>query len=226
MTKKYDTVLSKSTLRRVFKKMGFTWRRVKKSLRSKRNQELFDKAKIEIDKLVKAHYDGKLKLFYFDQVGFSLNPSVPYAWQEKGKNIELPSQKGGHLNGIGMITPDNEFKSLIFDGKSDSELMIYCFEHFFKYKRKDQKYVVIIDNAPIHRSDEFQGKIEEWKKRNIEFYFLPPYSPELNIIEIVWRFVKNSWLDFKSYVSKQTLVDGVAEVFKNIGSKYRITFER
>ena len=204
--------------------MGLTWKRVKKSLKSKRDQEQFEKAKSEIDNLVNAHFSGDIKLFYFDQSGFSLNPTVPYAWQEVGKNIELPASKGGHLNAIGMITPDNEMKSLIFDGTMDSELLCYCFEEFFKYKRKDSKWVIIIDNAPIHTSDDFQIKLEEWEEKGVEFYFLPPYCPELNFIEIVWRFIKHSWISLDSYINKDSLVEGLSDVLKNIGGKYQITF--
>lgn len=224
LKKLYDLTISKSTLKRIFKSMGFSWRRAKKSLKSQRNQELFDKAKAEIDHLLDAHEQGRLKLFYFDQAGFSLDPTVPYAWQEKGKVIEIPAKRGGHINGIGMITPDNEFKSFLFDGKVDSELITSCFQEFFKYKRQDQKYVVIIDNAPIHKSDEFQEKIIEWNKKNIEFYFLPSYSPELNKIEILWRFIKHSWLPFESYENKESLFEGLTNVFKNIGGKYQVSF--
>lgn len=226
LKKDYDVTVSKSTLRRTIKGMGLTWRRVKKSLKHKRDQKLFDKAKKKIDVLVNAHYKGDIKLFFFDQSGFSLTPSVPYAWQEKGKTIELPSSKGGHVNAIGMMTPDNEFKSYIFDGTVDSELVTYCFDEFFKYKRNNQKWVIIIDNAPIHKSDEFQSKVEEWGKKNIEFYFLPSYCPELNKIEILWRFTKQTWLSFESYMNKKSLVKGLSDVFQNIGTKYRITFER
>ncbi|MDQ7090461.1 MAG: hypothetical protein Q9M50_07425 [Methylococcales bacterium] len=37
--------------------------------------------------------EGKINLYYFDGSGFSLNPSVPYAWQEKGAILELPSKR-------------------------------------------------------------------------------------------------------------------------------------
>lgn len=224
LKKNYDIVVSKSTLKRLFKKMGFTWRRVKKSLRSQRDQKRFDQAKSEIEALLNHHKQGKIKLFYFDQSGFSLDPTVPYAWQKKHDGIEVPAKRGGHINGIGMITPDNELKSFLFNGKVDAELTIDCLNEFFKHKRQSQKYVVIIDNAPIHKSDDFQEKVEGWKKKNIEFYFLPPYSPKLNKIEILWRFIKHSWLSFESYENKEALWKGLTDIFKNVGRKYQISF--
>jgi len=54
--------------------------------------------------------------------------------------------------------------------------------------------------------------------------FLPSYSPELNLIELLWRKIKYEWLPLDIYGSYQTMCDGLFEVLKEIGSKYRITF--
>ena len=48
-----------------------------------RSQESFEKAKIEIAALKEQHAAGKIDLQYFDASGFSLVPTVPYAWQKK-----------------------------------------------------------------------------------------------------------------------------------------------
>ena len=36
----------------------------------------------------------------------------------------------------------------------------------------------------------------KWVKRGLIIKYLPPYSPELNLIEILWRFMKYDWLPF------------------------------
>ena len=41
----------------------------------------------------------------------------------------------------------------------------------------------------------------EGKERKLTIYPIPPYSPELNIIEIVWRKIKYEWLPFSAYES-------------------------
>ncbi|MDR2810274.1 MAG: transposase [Tannerellaceae bacterium] len=35
-----------------------------------------------------------------------------------------------------------------------------------------------------------RSKIQQWLKQDLFIFFLPPYSPELNMIEILWRFIK------------------------------------
>ena len=55
-------------------------------------------------------------------------------------------------------------------------------------------------------------------------HYLPTYSPELNLIEILWRKIKYEWLPLNCYVNYQTLKKAVLEILKNFGSKHRITF--
>jgi len=50
-----------------------------------------------------------------------------------------------------------------------------------------KKSVVILENSPINKSNKFMAIIEEWKEQDVLIFFLPPYSPELNLIEILWR---------------------------------------
>jgi len=38
-----------------------------------------------------------------------------------------------------------------------------------------------------------RGQEEEWKKKGLSIFWLPTYSSELNIIEILWRLIKYSW---------------------------------
>ena len=70
----------------------------------------------------------------------------------------------------------------------------------------------------------FWDKESEWKEKGIEIFFLPTYSPQLNIIEILWRFMKYKWLDYKAYESYYTLVDAVENIIRNFGKEYTINF--
>lgn len=54
--------------------------------------------------------------------------------------------------------------------------------------------------------------------------YLLPYSPELNLIEILWRFIKYSWLPFSAYLDFAALKNALDAVLENVGIKYRITF--
>ncbi len=60
-----------------------------------------------------------------------------------------------------------------------------------KFSQKiDNKTVIILDQASIHTSNIFLDKLEEWKEKKLEIFWLPTSSPKLNLIEILGRFIK------------------------------------
>ena len=88
--------------------------------------------------------------------------------------------------------------------------MIVCIDKFCETLKK--KTVLVLDNSSIHRSNALLEKQEEWLELGLTLFFLPTYSPELNIIEILWRFIKYKWLDVKAYSSWKSLVEAVEEI--------------
>ena len=81
-----------------------------------------------------------------------------------------------------------------------------------------------MDRAPIHTSYAIQDKLEEWQQRSIEIFELPSYSPQLNLIEILWRFIKYEWIEVSAYQSWTSLVDYVETVLREFGDNYVINF--
>lgn len=61
-------------------------------------------------------------------------------------------------------------------------------------------------------------KISEWKQKDLLIFFLSPYSPELNLIEILWRRIKYQWLSFEAYLFFQNLKVRLSYVLNNFGS--------
>ena len=66
-------------------------------------------------------------------------------------------------------------------------MVIACIDAFFSTVHKPT--VIVTDQASLHTSDAIVDKQEEWKQRNITLFELPSYSPKLNLIEILWRFI-------------------------------------
>jgi len=109
------------------------------------------------------------------------------------------------------------------EGSVTTDIVIGCFDLFSETITK--KTVVIIDNAPIHTSQAFHKKMPSWKKKGLSLYFLPGYSPELNLIEILWRFIKYWWLPLSAYLNFTALVKAVENILVNVGTKYKIDFQ-
>ncbi len=214
--------VSIDTIKLICKQAGLVWKRVRKSLRTKRNQKDFDVAQENIKELIQQHKDNQLNLCYFDESGFTLEPCVPYAWQLSDQTIEVPSSKSKRLNVLGFVNRDCEFDSFVFEGTVNTSVVVACIDEFSKNIKIPT--VLIIDNASTHTSNEFKENIERWTEANLTIYPIPPYSPELNIIEIIWRKIKYEWLPFSAYESYQSLERELFNVLANIGVSHKVAF--
>ncbi|MGB3510911.1 MAG: transposase [Microcoleaceae cyanobacterium] len=84
--------------------------------------------------------------------------------------------------------------------------------------------MVIMDKAPIHTTDKIIEKLEEWKDKKLELFWLSTYSPKENLIEILWNFMKYEWIEINADESWISLKKYLKKVLKNLGKEYVINF--
>lgn len=109
-----------------------------------------------------------------------------------------------------------------FEGPIDTKVVTECFELLAKKVTKETW--VIVDNAPQHTSKLFKSYLNKWSSQGLNVKFLPPYSPELNKIEILWRFIKYQWLKITLGMSYVDLNNALDQIIVSIGSQYHINF--
>src|SRR5204862_7237302 len=97
----------------------------------------------------------------------------------------------------------------IFAQSVHTSVVIACFEEFSKTLKK--KTVVVMDNASVHTSEEFEECLPHWKKKGLIIKYLTPYSPALNLIEILWRNINYTWRPFSAYQCLNALRDALEE---------------
>ena len=95
---KIEKRLSLSTLKRLAKKARLRWKRVRKSFKSLRDPEAFAQCQRALAALQQQEDQGKIDLYYFDESGFALDPTIPSAWQAPKSVIELPARRYGRIN--------------------------------------------------------------------------------------------------------------------------------
>ncbi len=214
--------ISMAILHRIIKKSGMIWKRMRGSLRDRRDQAAFDVVKDEILEFADMTSEPDLNLWFFDEAAFSLTPSLPYAWQQIGETIELPFQRGTSYSALGFVDLESNFFSYEIAGTVNSEVAIAVMDRF-----ADQLSgfnIVVLDNAPVHRSKAFEARTDYWAKQGLHLFYLPPYSPELNLIEMVWRAIKHRWLPLRAFRSAQNLWDELGDVLAAIGKDLKIDF--
>ena len=218
----FDLIVSKSTIKRVIKERTMRWRRILRRPKKKPDPEEYTQKKKALSTLKTQEDTGVIDLYFFDESGFCLDSESPYAWQEKGQSIEIPTGRSPRLNVVGFLSRKQTLQAWTFEASVNSDVVIACIDAFCNTLTK--RTVLVIDNAPFHTSGAVQDKQAEWKDHGLELFFLPPYSPQLNIIEILWRFMKYEWIEFDAYKGWKYYVKYIEEILIHYGTKYVINF--
>jgi transposase len=80
-----------------------------------------------------------------------------------------------------------------------------------------KQIAIILDNASIHRSKKTKKYLERHK--NIHLFYLPPYSPEYNPVEIFWRWIKPKVYGFTALGGLEELISRFRKHIWNYNEK-------
>ncbi len=210
-------------LRRFLKKLGYSWKRFRKSLKSKQNQEEYDTKYKKLKQLLTLYHENYIDLYFADESGFNLEGYVPYGWQPKNEYLTITPSKSSSTNIFGIMNLENQVYAYSKKGSIDSQTLIAFIDDF--HQNITQPTVIVMDNAPIHKSHEFLAKVELWKQDDLFIFFLPKYSPHLNPIEILWRMIKYQWLEYENILNQDQLDDQLEKILTKFGSEYFINFK-
>ena len=218
----WDIEVSRDTLKRVLKAFRMSWRRLRRVPAKRPASAEYERKRSALEVLKRLDADDVIKLYYLDETGFTLVPPVPYAWQSVGETLGLPSQKSKRLNVLGFMHRQQGLESYVSAQSVTSDVVAACIEAFFP--EVEQPTVIVMDQASIHTGQQVKERRQAWAQRGLYLFDLPPYSPELNLIEIAWRFMKYEWIDIEAYESWQTLRKHVEEMLVGFGDKFVINF--
>lgn len=160
---------------------------------------------------------GKRHVFFVDAAHFVMQPFLGFLWCFARHFIRAPSGRKrfnvlGALHAITLqvVTFTNED---YINSRSVAKLMCQLAVDF-----KGLPITLVLDNASYQRCHFVRDLATAL---GIELLFLPPYSPNLNLIERLWKFVKNKclystyyeqFLDFKRAISD--CIAGTSEQYK------------
>jgi len=166
---------------------------------------------------------GHIELFFADESGFSLKPSVPYGWQPIGQQKGICPKDSERINVLGFMSLDMQLETFFRSKSMDSKFVAQAIEKMIPPEGVFR--VLVFDNAPIHRAEELYQRMIEWQEKGLFIFFLPRYSPHLNRIEILWRMIKHHWLKPQDYRSFTTLKKRLTYILENFGEEFRIDFK-
>ncbi|WNB77603.1 transposase [Methylomonas koyamae] len=119
------------------------------------------------------------------------------AWTKVGETHAVISKRSQRLNVIGALLSSGR---LMLAKLQRSVNGLWFFGFLMALIERIKKPMAgILDNASIYTAKALEPYWDLLKEKGMRFYFLPPYSPELNRIEMVWQKMKYEWLPFQSF---------------------------
>lgn len=158
-----------------------------------------------------------MHVLFFDPTHQIHNTINSKCWQTKGKHgtINIQSNTGRRrISILGAINPcDCKCTTLITESNCDKEMIKATLEIIRNDYPDNKEIVLILDNAKYNHAYETIDKANEL---NIRLLFLPTYSPNLNLIERLWKFFKKKLLGNKYYEHFEEFLFATYNFFENI----------
>jgi transposase len=165
-----------------------------------------------------------IEVYFGDGSGFWQTPVIARAWQFLGEEIRILPEKGKRLSVFGFLSRECKSRMWTTQKSVTAQFVVDCIEEWVA-ERLAKPRVLVLDNARVNRSKLLQSKVSEWEEKNLYVFFLPAYSPHLNLIEILWRKMKYEWLKAEDYLSFESLTTAIKEILSNLGAEYKINFQ-
>jgi Transposase and inactivated derivatives len=135
-------------------------------------------------------------------MGAALNLSLDYGRSPQGERVygEKSVSKGQRISTIGALSTQCLATAFCFEGTLTGAVFVFFLKHFLCPLLKPGQ-VVFLDNASAHK---VEGVVERIEKTGARALYLPPYSPDLNPLELAWSKVKQG----KRFARARTRGDG------------------
>jgi len=213
---KYQKQYSTKGMTVLLHKLGFAYKKPKlvPGKADKEKQKVF----VEKYRELKKNLSSENKILFMDGVHPQHNSKPAYGWFKKGKKAQIRSNTGRKRVNINGVLDAENAKAIITTSESiNAESTIELFKKVESNYPTAKNIWIICDNARYYRS---KLVFEYLEKSKIKLAFLPPYAPNLNLIERLWRFMHKKVTYNKYYESFDIFKNKILDFFDNI-EKYK-----
>lgn len=202
-----------SGMRDLLHRLGFTYKQAK-SVPSKADEEA-QRAFLEgqLPELLAEVASGNAEVYYGDGVHPTHNTKTGRGWIRKGKEFEVDCNSGRkrvNINGAVRATKPEHLVYDVTDSINAQSTQRVCRQLLKKHPGKTIYY--ICDNAGYNRC---KWLLEWAADQRIEFVFLPAYSPNLNLIERLWRLLRKEAINSIYYETYDMFRKGIVGFLEN-----------
>lgn len=154
-------------------------------------------------------------VYFTDATHPTHNTQPNKAWIKKGQQKLIPANAGRkRVNLNGAVNALDPCEAVVVDSETvNAQSTIALYEKLLA-NNPGKKLVLICDNARYYRSQLLQNWLKE--QPLIEQWFLPTYSPNLNIIERLWRFMKKQAIGLSFQLTFKAFKDNILHFFEHL----------
>ncbi len=211
----FDVEYTDSGMRSILNQLDFIYKKPEKV--PFRVDERAQRRFIRRYKAIKSRLTSEDGLYFMDATHPEHTAIASYGWMKRGEIKVLKSNPCPYrLNINGAINISTLNMVVRFEKRLTKETSLDFLESLRKHQPKGWIYL-ICDNAGYYRSPEIKLYA---KALAIKLIYLPPYSPNLNLIERIWKFFKKHVLYNKYYEEFSDMVDASKKFFQKIGQHY------
>lgn len=154
------------------------------------------------------------KTYFLDGVHPTFNSVPGTAWVKKGKEKFLKSNTGRkRVNLNGALDIDSLELLIREDNTLDKNSTLSLLRMIEEHNQTADKIALIVDNARYYYNKDVKNYIKNSDK--LEMIYLPPYSPNLNLIERVWKFMKTKVIRNQRYDTFLDFKNALGDFFQN-----------
>ena len=208
---------SDDQLQRLLHQEGFSIHRPKHTLKGKRDEKAYRKAKKDLiglkKKAMKEHAE---EAFVFqDEMEIHLHPPLTRIWALVGQQSEIPSPGKNEKRVVygGVDYKSGKIIYTVAKTKSGQNFLAFLIALVTAYAGR--KVRLVCDNGRFHQTKAVLGWLKTHRDK-VEVFWLPPYCPSLNLIERLWGHLKRTVLANVLFATMEDLVvafrHGVARV--------------
>lgn len=166
--------------------------------------------------VIEAAQNEQVHLLFLDASHFILQPFLCCLWCINRVFIKAAAGRN-RMNVLGAVNALTKEITTISNTTYIDAHIIVGFLKKLKQKYPDKPIAIVLDNARYQHC----FYVTTWAKSlGIHLLFLPPYSPNLNIIERVWKFTKKEILNAQYYDSPTLFHQAISTFFQNINNHY------
>lgn len=205
--KKTGIQISRSKAWTLLQRAGLSWKKCKKLL-AKAAPEKRAAYAAQLEELFTAMCEGQARIIYIDEVHIHQDMDTGYSWSTKGKVDWVHSTSPGlsaKLNWYGAYDFTTGQCFLWENGRCNSENTVSFLQALSEWLGKTSETVhIIMDGAPWHRAHQVYAAAATIK---YELIRLPAYSPDLNPIEGLWKWMREEVTQRHCHSSLAALAD-------------------